>query len=299
MKFRLDKKRKPKPPTKVGLALRPWRLQILVGLVLTVLIALMLTGVWYGTRVASLQITTIHVVGGDTIPVALVEQKVRESLSGSYYRLVPHTFTWFYPEHRIVKLITNIPRVKQVYTEVADQTLTVVFEEYQPYALWCGEATSADCLFLDAAGFAFAAAPPLTGSAFLRYIEPGVAPVLKANAFPKQYIETTTELAELLEHELDLYVTQIIRKDEVDTSYILASGSEIKVSERMTARETFTNLQTIFANTDFSQLADGEFHYIDLRFADKVFVSESEPIATSSPDVSAVDTAEVPGEPVE
>ncbi len=289
MKFRLDKKRKPKPPTKVGLALRPWRVQIIVGSILTVCIALILTGIWYGSRIDSLQITEVTVIGGDTIPHTAIEQVARDVLAGTYYQLVPRTFAWTYPADDITSRVMNIPRVKQVYSEVAEQTLTIVFDEYQPAALWCKESTAADCLFIDAEGFAFAAAPQLIGSAFIRYVATDTEPQLKTTGFPAAYMETTSQLAELLERELGLYVTQVLRKDEVDTSYILASGAEIKVSERMSAEETFTNLQTIFVNEEFAQLRNGEFHYIDLRFGDKVFVSESEIIATTT---SATSTPE-------
>lgn len=283
MKFRLEKKRKKlKTPSKLALALAPCRLQIFVAVILFSVGALGIVGTWYGSRVAALQITEVAVVGGSTIAHETIEATTWQALVGSYYKLIPFTFTWLYPEERVTDQLLQIPRVKEVRMEVEAQTLTVAFTEYQPYALWCMERDSSACLFLDATGFAFAEAPQLTGSAFVRYIQKGKEPVLKTEGFTKTYIETTGSLAERLEDELGLYVTEIVRFDDVDTSYYLAGGAEIKVSERMTADETFVNLRTIFSSDEFASLADGDFHYIDLRFGDKVFVSEVEAVATST-----------------
>ncbi len=283
MKFRLEKKRKKiTPPSRFSVAIAPWRRQIIVGVVLTLLIALLVTVLWYGTRLASFQITDVEVVGGSTISHDTIEATVWQSLVGAHYRLVPYTFSWWYPKAHIEAQLAQLPRLKQVYTEVNDQVLTVVFEEYQPFALWCGDTEATSCLFIDDSGYAFTEAPYLTGSAFVRYVKEGVAPQERTVGFSQSFIDTTGSLALRLEQELNLYVTHVVQSDAVDTSYFLASGAEIKVSERMTADETFTNLQTIFASEDFADIATGEFHYIDLRFGDKVFVSEVEVIATST-----------------
>ncbi len=283
MKFRLEKKRKKfKPPSRLALALAPWRFQIIVGTVLAIVIGASLLVTWYATRIPSLQITNVSVIGGSTIPPSEIEAVARDILRGAYYKLIPHTFTWLYPEAQMQAQLMQVPRVKEARTYIDGQTLTVVFEEYQPFALWCAAPDSTSCVFLDAHGYAFAEAPALTGSAFVRYINRQVEPVIKVSAFTDSFMHETGTLAERLEHELNLYVTHIVRTDEVDTSYFLADGAEIKVSERMSAADTFTNLQTLFSSKEFADIADGDFHYIDLRFGDKVFVSESEVVATST-----------------
>ncbi len=283
MKFRLEKKRKKvKPPSKLALALAPWRVQIIVGTTIVVVGSLLLTSVWYVTHLPRLQITDVAVIGGSTIPHETITAATEEALVGSYYRIIPYTFGPLYPETRIMDQLLQIPRVKEVRFDRDGQKLIVVFTEYQPYALWCEDAASTECLFIDDQGFAFSKAPQLTGSALVRYVQLGATPSLKTEGFTPAFMSTTGTFAERLEDELKLYVTDIVRKDDVDTSYILSTGAEIKVSERMTAEETFVNLRTIFASEDFADIADGNFHYIDLRFGDKVFVSEVEVVATST-----------------
>jgi hypothetical protein len=283
MKFRLEKKRKKiAPPSRLGAAIAPWRFQIMVGFMLLGTIAVLVTLLWYGTRIAALQITSVSVIGGSTIAHETIEASVWQSLQGRHYRLVPYTFSWWYPKATLEAMLKQMPRMKHVHTEVNDQELTVLFEEYQPFALWCETVTASSCLFIDTTGYAFTKAPDLMGSAFIRYIKEGAVPLERTGVFDPAFIATTGALAARLEDELNLYVTHVIQSDAVDTSYVLASGAEIKVSARMTADETFTNLKTIFASKDFSDLASGDFHYIDLRFGDKVFVSEVEVAASSS-----------------
>lgn len=264
------------------MAFTPWRVQIVVGSLLLAGITALIAATWYVTRIPSLQIAEVTVVGGSTIPADEIESVAREVLRDTYYKLIPHTFAWLYPEEQIQAQLMQVPRVKEALTYIDGQTLTVVFEEYQPFALWCTTPESTTCLFLDAHGYAFAEAPVLTGSAFVRYISTQAEPTVKTTAFSDSFMRETGTLAERLEHELNLYVTHVVRTDEVDTSYFLAGGAEIKVSERMTAADTFTNLKALFSSEEFADIAAGDFHYIDLRFGDKVFVSESEVIATST-----------------
>jgi len=261
--------------------------QCIIGAVLVVVLCLIVTAVWYGSRVERWQITSVEVVGGKTISHELVEDKVFAAMEGAYYRLVPKTFTVTYPEETIVAAIASIPRVKEVRVERVDAaTLGVAFTEYEPFGLWC-EATDEACVFLDHTGYAFAAAPQLSGTALVRYYMPDSNVTVKTSPFPRSLFSTSKHLSTLLQDELDLYVTKIMVYDDIDISYFLTSGAELKVSNRLSAEESLTNLITIFSNEEFEHLAQGEFHYIDLRFGDKVFVSESEVIASSTATSSA------------
>lgn len=252
-------------------------LVLIVGGVLT-------TGLWYGTRLTSLQITDVVVVGGATISEATVRNVVEQELVGDQYLLVPKRFAWWYPDASITAAVHAIPRVQHVRTERKGQTLVVAFDEYRPAALWCETVESQQCLFLDHAGYAFASAPVLIGSAFVRYVTVGTPPTVGASPLTPAYMDTTSSFIESLEDQLDLYVTHVVRTDEIDTAYVLSTGAEIRVTDRMSATETFTNLLSILNADQFSDISDGSFYYIDLRFGDKVFVSEAPPgeVATST-----------------
>ena len=118
-----------------------WKRQVGIGVILTCCIGLIITGIWYGSRVQSLTITAVEVVGGETIPHEEVRRLADEVLIGSYYRLVPKQFALTYPKTAITDRIKRLERVKNVQVErTSGTTLQIVFEEYTPAALWCGVA---------------------------------------------------------------------------------------------------------------------------------------------------------------
>lgn len=283
MAFQLEQKRK-KKIRKGLITLSPlWRTQFLVGLILIATLSILITALWYGTRITSLQIKEIEVVGGTTIGSDTVRSAVDAVLKGNYFHLIPHTFSPLYPKTAIEATVSEIPRVHNVLVErINRQAIRVVFDEYQPVALACVNESMANCYFLDQHGFVFAKAPELTGGALVRYVNREKVPVLKQTLFEESFMETTGQFINQLETELNLFVVKVIRADAVDTSYYLSTGAELKASNRLSPDETFTNLRSILTSKEFESIANGSFHYIDLRFGDKVFVSESELVATTT-----------------
>lgn len=266
-------KRAAKKPTRERSLL--WT-QIFVGGAIVTVLTLLGTGIWYGTRIASLQITDVTIVGGYTIPHSQVEAKVRERLVGSYLHFVPHTFAPTYPQGMITESLLNIPRIKNAHVEVSKgQTLSIVFEEYRPFALWCTSASAPECLFLDEFGFAFAQAPELTGSAFVRYIEKDRAPKNKEQGFDPAFVKQTQVFVDLLAQELDLYVTHIEKIEDLDIEYTVSGGGVLKISQLESMEDSFDNLKSILSSEDFIHLQNGAFQYIDLRFGDKIFLNEA------------------------
>ncbi len=279
-KKRVRKKTKQKPP------LSMWQTQLLVGLSLVFLLSVLGTTIWYGTRISSLQITQVEVLGGYTIPHSEISQKVQASLEGTYFKLIPKSFRPLYPKGAIYDVLQTVPRIKNISIEVVDtQKLIVIFDEYKPAALWCKDVQTDLCFFMDAQGFSFVEAPVLTGSAFVRYIDNKRDPKARVQAFDTEFITDTQTFASRLANELDLYVTYIERKDDLDILYTVSGGGVLKVSQSMTPEKSFKNLQTILNSEDFVHLQNGKFRYIDLRFGDKIFLNEEnekEDVSTST-----------------
>lgn len=264
----------------------PLRLQILIGVMLTLLLVGTITGVWYGSRVEAWQITEIEVVGGATIAAERVRTIAAEELAGSYLHLVPKRFRYTYPQETITQKIQDLDRVKQVLVErSAEQTITIAFDEYIPAALWCSEDDVTDgtpCMFLDDTGYAFTQAPQLYGGAFVRYYHHAQDPAPTRRPFTTEYIQETQAFRQWLEETFDWYVTHIKKENEYDTTYTMAEGGMIKVSNTLERRTWQANLNTLLASAEMRTIREGEFHYIDLRFGDKVFVNEEVPSAASS-----------------
>lgn len=271
--------------------------QLAVGVGLFSLVGLIVASVWYGTRIDFLTMSEVAVAGGETIPHSVVEKIVREQLEGTYIGIIPREFTWFYPKEEIIEAIATVPRMKDPQVTRNGRKLSVQFSEYEPYALWCKERESADCLFIDKTGYAFGIAPNLTGGAFLRYRTLGRDMTVGTNMADRTALDTMEKFVDLVETNLKFAITQIETDTAGDVFYIVAGGGEFKATLRDDATKVFDNLQTILASKEFSDVAPGNFQYIDLRFGNKVFVNEeaggvsSSSVSSTSP---AVDDAKKP-----
>lgn len=251
------------------------RKQIIIGILLTCAIGLLLTGVYHGSRIPSMQITKVTVIGGQTIPHARIEKQAKEVFAGSYFKLVPKSFRWTFSESAIESRLAQNDRVKNVQVAITDSdAVTIVYDEYIPVALWCEESKESTCLFLDQTGYAFAPSPVLDGGAFVRFIAAKTTPQKSTQAFSSDFISENTDFVELLQDELDLYVTEIKVLEDYDIEYTVSGGGVIKVSQSIDLEKSFKNLRTILQSDDFSHLTPGSFQYIDLRFGDKIFVNE-------------------------
>lgn len=272
----LAKKRSANP--KIALIRR-----IVFGCLLFVLIGLCGLALWHGSRVDSLTIKEIEIIGGETIKHEDIEAIVSGELEGTYYKLIPRQFAWFYPKRTMIEKVSAVDRLKNVHIErYGGEKLLVVFEEYQPFALWCNSDFSSECLFMDREGFGFSWAPKLQGGAFLRFSERGREPERFTTGFPGEYIRDTEAFIQKVYDELGMNITHVERTGKEELEYHIAGGGKLKVSRRQTPEETFQNLVTLLTSDAFSHIEPGNFQYIDLRYGNKLFVNEEDPSAATA-----------------
>lgn len=239
------------------------------------MLSLLVLAVYHVTRIDSLQIKHVSVQGGETIPHSLMQEKVWETLSGNYLHLVPKRFIPTYPEEAVLKNIRAFDRVQSAEVRLTDdQTLAVSFTEYEPYALWCASLTSEPCFFIDASGYAFAQAPRLQGSAFVRYIDEGAVPGSDTQAFDSAFVDLSKTFLTLLEDRFGFRASHVHKIGTYDLEITLVPDGVLKVSQSLPAQESFDNLEALLRSDEFKHLHPGAFQYIDLRFGDKVFVKE-------------------------
>lgn len=270
--------------------------QIAFGLVFFGLLALLVTGIWHGTRVESLNINTVTVSGGETISHEKVQAKAEEQLRGTYFKLIPRTFAYLYPHDDIVAAIAGIERIRTItVTKVSGTELSITFDEYISDALWCKKNTE-ECVFVDSTGYAFAPAPQLTGGSFVRFFTTGKDPEVGQFIGSSEDYTWLTKLHALL--AADKWTVSKIEIDSAKDAYFeIVDGGEFKVSLEMTPEEIVDNLRTVLSNEDFQSMTPGNFQYIDLRFGNKVFVNRTEPVATSSEEAVEEDSILEPQAP--
>jgi len=249
--------------------------QIFLGIIIFSVIGIIISGLWYGTRIEKLTISQIEVKDGQTIKGEVIEEKVREMLSGNYFHLIPYSFAWFYPKQDIIKNLAEIKKIKTVSVEeVSSQKLSISFEEYKPHALWCEEIdVEKECLFLDKDGFAFDEAPKLLGNNLIRYYLVGEKPILQ-----KPYLETEDfkkiEQFVAFLNKINWYVARIEVDKELDVYMVLSEGGEIKISLREDVLETLKYLESLRESKEFEHLKPGNFRYVDLRYGETLYINE-------------------------
>jgi cell division septal protein FtsQ len=237
------------------------------------LIGLILYGVWHGTRAQAVTINEVIVTGGETISHSAVEADVSALLVGEYARFIPRRFAWTYPENEIMAKLLEVDRVKDPALERDGKQLLVTLAEYEPVALWCDSSTSESCVFLDQDGYGFASAPNLSGGAYTRFVRIGELASTSELFTVRLDFVLLRELVALLK-EYGWPVATVEFDQARDVFIYLAAGGELKVSLLLTPAQTIDNLQTVLGTEQYVHLEPGKFEYIDLRFGNKVFVSE-------------------------
>lgn len=256
--------------------------QVAIGMGVFTALALIIIAIWYITRIPAFTITAVTATGGETINQSEVKRIAERELEGAYGKLVPKRFFLVYPQLQMINAVSQVDRIKDVIVERTSRTeIAVSFSEYKPYALWCTEEQTDNCLFIDEKGYAFAFAPTLSGGSFVRYRSTASAPeigksIVSADDFWKTVTFSTLSAVD------KRYVRSVEVDSAGDVYYELVGGSELRASFSQVTDDVIDNVRAIFSSKQFSHLKAGNFKYIDLRFGNKVYVNELGSIDSAS-----------------
>ena len=258
-------------------------IQVLKGILILLVFGGLGWGVWHVTRLPSLTISEIEVVGGDTIKHQVVREAALVELEGAYLALIPRTFTYLYPESAVRASVSAIPRIKDVEIKRSGrQKLGITFDEYEPYALWCNEARS-HCLLIDEEGYAFTDAPNLTGGSLLRFVAEDTPLLIRKHMLSPRALSTMVNFSEQLKTAFGFTVEEVFYEQNKDVTYTLVGGGKLLTDLEDSIEVTLNNLETVLDSEKFLHLRPHNFQYIDLRFGNKVFVNEElEPNETAT-----------------
>lgn len=252
--------------------------QVFFGIFVFSVIGIIVSLLWYGTRLEKLTISQVEAKDGPTIKGEVIEESVLELLEGEYFHLVPYRFSWFYPKQEILKKLEENTKIKTLDIEkVSSQKLEIVFEEYKPHALWCDEEEGAEsekvCLFLDKEGYAFEEAPNLLGNNLIRYYFLAKKPTLQEYYLETDEFKKVEQFVAFL-NKINWYVSKIEIDKELDVYITLNEGGEIKISLREDIIKTLNYLESLRESKEFEHLKPGNFRYVDLRYGAKLFINE-------------------------
>tara|TARA_B100000508_G_scaffold104639_1_gene82913 strand:+ start:8975 stop:9841 length:867 start_codon:yes stop_codon:yes gene_type:complete len=260
--------------------------QAATGFLVFGLFALILTGIWYGTRYEAVTISSVKVEGGETVDHSAVVKLAELELDGKYLNFVPRRFAWFYPREDIMEAVGSIERLHSIEVDrVSGTEIFITFEEYTPTALWCESLEAYRCMFMSSDALAYTTAPQLTGGSLLRFSHLNEEPERGKYLVSKETFKSLLELVELLA-DYDWYVSAIEVDSTGDAFMHLTGGGELKIQTTDEPEQVVENFLVILGSEEFNHLEPGNFKYVDLRFGSKVFVNEK-----TTPDEAATSSA--------
>ncbi len=249
--------------------------------------------VWYGARRPEVTISNISVSGGATVSHDAVRDKVDSVLSGTYGFLIPHRFSFSYPQEKLVEAVNAIPRIHGATIVRSSLTgVDVTFEEYVPYALWCDAvatqgAPAPHCLFVDERGYAYADAPPLFGETLVRFVTEQRTPTIAAYVYDTATLSRYRHFVDAIAKNHQHRLGAITETKDGDLILHLSGDVDLLMTKDADIQDIFDTIESIFESEEFKGMPLESFEYIDLRFGNKVYVKqrgagEEEPVETAS-----------------
>lgn len=272
-----------------------------ISLLITILI-LILIGLSFLSRWEKVNITDIQITGNKVIETKIIENIVKDKITGDYLWFFPKTNFLFYPKGDIEKELSNkFKRLKNISISVKNlTTLNISLVERKALYTYCGgkinlqsdlptESLNSNsvlpeenkCYFMDSDGYVFDEAPYFSGEVYLKFYgttdinsdnNPSGSYFYKSN-FGKliSFKETLEKMGAkpvifYVEDNGDIEVFLSSSSSQMGPEIILKMDSDFgQVAENLQSVLTTEPLQSDFKNKYSSLL------YIDLRFGNKVY----------------------------
>jgi hypothetical protein len=250
---------------------------------------LVVGGVVYVSRIPSLKISSIEVVGNKVIDSNDVKDTVTQTLSGKYFFVFPKDNFLIYPSRELLGILeTTFPRAEYINPKLEGQKLVIEMKERGGRFLWCGDVpTDKDvdeqCYFTDGRGYIFDKAPYFSDNVYLKIYGTRVSSIeeiIGSKILSEEDFKNVVNLRAIL-YENDMHATILYLKEDGDYEFWLSRPSnessdrpKIFFSKKSDFSEIASNLISALENeplkTDFKEKYSSLL-YLDARFDNKVF----------------------------
>ncbi len=236
----------------------------------------------YLSRLNSLQISDIEIIGNKVIDTQAIVSVVKSDIAGKYLWLFPKSNILIYPENGIKNNLQNkFARLKDINLSINNnKILNISVNERTAAYTWCGTVpttTEENCYFLDASGYVFDTAPYFSGEVYFKFYGDITNPL--GSYFSKQNFQQLISFKDVL-ISLGLKPVALYITTDGDIQIFLSGGTTLlnapkillradadlkNVAENLQAALNTEPLQSKFKN-NYAKL-----QYIDLRFGNKVY----------------------------
>lgn len=228
----------------------------------------------YALSRPSFFISEVSVSGNSRVPTEAVSALIRRGLSERFLGILPRSHVLLYPKDALrERLLSEFPLLAGVMLSANFNSLSVLLREREPVALWCPED---ECFYMDAEGFAFAAAPSGAERNYKRF-----SPMLAASGTPAVLFTHPIGAPRLREiqgflrelEQLSLRSSRVRIGESGEVSVELVGGGELRLHDER-FDEALTRLSTLLAEPGLIRRGStGELRveYIDLRYGNKIY----------------------------
>ncbi len=224
-----------------------------------------------------LQISSIKVIGANTLNAYEIEQKTLSLLDGNYLYFIPKSNLFFYPKNFIKNiLIDSYKKIESLeinYESLSEIGITI--KERNPNILVCEgfheeNGQNENCFFADKNGYVYEKAPPFSSGVYIRYY---------IDSDINDKIIGTTFIDKKLFNDLQNFI-DITKRSKINLIGILigAEGNYEMYSKNSNNSETviYFNDRIPFDKTagnllTFLNNSKGNFDSINLRFGNNIF----------------------------
>lgn len=262
---------------------------------LTFLFFLILVGLSFLSEWQKLNIDNIVISGNKVVETKMIEDIVREKISGYYFWVFPKTNFIIYPQREIKRELKNkFKRIEEVFVNNRNiKTLEINVSERTALYTYCGATVDLEnnsnqkCYFMDQDGYIFDEAPYFSGGVYLKFygtvanidLPTGQAGNPSGSYFFQSNFNKLISLKETIQ-KIEIKPVAFYIQDDGDIKIFLSSlsasqmGPEIIFKTDSDFEQVAGNLQTVLTTeplqTDFKNKYSSLL-YIDLRFGNKVY----------------------------
>lgn len=216
-----------------------------------------------------INIKEIYVKGDETIDISLINNVIKEELTGNYFwKFFPKRNILIYPKKTIeTKLMENHSQIKEINFDLNKLTfLNIDIKERQPFSLWCDVIEDKEeCLLMDDESYIFEGVSE--EGLFKYYVKIKEEDPLRQSVFSLEKFKEINSFLDFM-RGLDLKPYKLTTNGLKGYEIYFDDGGKIIFSEDQEVRVVMENLQSVINLEDVNL---SEIDYIDLRFGNKVF----------------------------
>jgi cell division septal protein FtsQ len=224
-----------------------------------------------------LKISSIEIDGNSVISKESLTQIVDKALVGNYFFVLPRSSIILYPHENIVNtIIKNFSRIESVDVKrLSLRSIKVSVTERKPQALWCENADSTNCFFIDSNGLVFDSAPSFSPDVFMIYTGRLDSKPIGSYYLPTEQFNKIQVLLKKI-RALGLNLVRLEYDSGNSYKFVTHEGSLVFFSIDDDVDKVSSNLASVLSDPKLNIFQNHKLsvYSVDLRYGNKVIVKK-------------------------